>query len=127
MAAGAEKFGSKWAADSVADYLGIGFTSASKNWQWWWWERKINWKTVDLGKTRWVVEHEAADGTKLLTLASDWSIYGTASGQSGAPTNGIVFKISSVFASSNPDYFASAPVGTYSGLFYDSIGGISGS
>ena len=68
----ANKFGVKWATDSVADYLGISYTNGVKDWQWWWWERKGSWKTVNLEKTRWVREIEAIDGTKLLALASDW-------------------------------------------------------
>lgn len=71
------KYGSKWAADSVADTLGISYTITGRlpnlwdKWSWWNWQNKIEWQEIDLGKTAAVTDGTDPDGVKVLLL-SDW-------------------------------------------------------
>ncbi len=75
----AQKFGGKsWAADSVADYLGIGYIgdigslSFWDRWRWWWIGRGINWTLLSMGEGGWTQKVVAVDGEVLLRLSDSW-------------------------------------------------------
>src|SRR3989344_2056608 len=68
-----EKYGGKWVADSVADYLSVGYTAYAKSdnlsginlwdrFNWWQWSRKVRWEELELKTLPGVVEAKAADG-----------------------------------------------------------------
>lgn len=68
----AQKYGARWAADSVANYLGIGYT-AEKGGIWWWWRtRGAEWREVDMVGERLVREVAEVDGQKVLVLSENW-------------------------------------------------------
>lgn len=75
----AKKFGERWAADSVTDYLGIGYTAIDNHlagwdtFSWWWNGRSVEWQTVKLEDTGLLKEFVAPDGTKLQDLAPTWN------------------------------------------------------
>lgn len=68
----AKKYGVRWAADSVADYLGIGYT-AEKGGLWWWWKRReTEWREVDMVTEGLVREVTEVDGQKVLVTSENW-------------------------------------------------------
>lgn len=75
---GGDKFGTRWAADSVADYLGVGYIAVRGEmtaWDWisWWWlGRTVKWQEIDLERRGWVEEAVAVDGEKLVKLGPEW-------------------------------------------------------
>lgn len=71
-------FGKKWAADSLADYLGVGYTgelsSLSKwdQWEWSRWQKQIIWKNVDMVGSGVVSDITAVDGTRFRIVSEKW-------------------------------------------------------
>ena len=76
-----EKYGGKWVADSVADYLSVGYTAYAKSdnlsginlwdrFNWWQWSRKVRWEELELKTLPGVVEAKAADGQVYRELSS---------------------------------------------------------
>lgn len=73
-----KKYGQTWAADSIADYLGISYTTIKNNMDIWdkisWWNltRGIEWQTIDLNGTKMVSQQEAPDGESVSGVTSWW-------------------------------------------------------
>lgn len=64
------KFGRKWAADSIADYLEIAHNTGSLGWKWWWLKRRAVWQSLDL-EAGWVAPKTAPDGARVLELTGE--------------------------------------------------------
>lgn len=68
----------KWVADSVADYLGITYTSTSLGWWdrlgWWRYSREVRWKEIALDETSWVEKGKTADGLEVWRLNQRWEM-----------------------------------------------------
>lgn len=70
--------GAKWAADSVANYLGIAYTGVGNNFGWWdklqwnWWSRRIDWSKIDTSKTSVLGQFTTPDGVMAHQLSSAW-------------------------------------------------------
>jgi hypothetical protein len=73
----ATKFGSKWVADSMFDYLGVGYTAEKSDLGIWdkisWWNesRQIQWKEVNIGDTDYVMDKKDVDGTIVLNTTKE--------------------------------------------------------
>lgn len=60
-----------WAAESVADYLGITYSRTGGGI--WWWERMgLKWTKLDMGKQGWVEQTQAVDGEVITRLSETW-------------------------------------------------------
>lgn len=74
----AEKFGIKWAADSVSDFTGVAITSEKSQMGWWdrfyWWKvsQKVRWEDVDAKENGWLREVRSQDGLVVWELAPVW-------------------------------------------------------
>lgn len=74
----ADKFGWEWMGDSVAYWLGIGYTDVWNRLGIWdriaWWNlaRQADWENVDLGETNLVVSKKLADDQTVLGIADIW-------------------------------------------------------
>jgi hypothetical protein len=70
------KYGSKWVADSVADFLGVPYTLVWEEIGFWdrlaWWNvsRGVEFKNISLTDTSWIEENKDPDGEKVLGLSS---------------------------------------------------------
>jgi hypothetical protein len=68
----------QWAAESIAEYLGITYTAIEKDLEWWdklMWTtnaKDIAWREIDLAKTSYVEKKKLPDGMEVLTLSSNW-------------------------------------------------------
>jgi len=67
----------KWAADSVANYLGITYTlvSTSRGWDsflWSWQSRSVDWSIVEVADTSLLSKSSAPDGLETYHLSSTW-------------------------------------------------------
>ncbi len=64
-----------WAADSVADYLGIMYTTTTKSWSelgsWF-----VMWREVDMVKMGWVRPVQTVDGVEIMKLTQAWETAG---------------------------------------------------
>lgn len=73
-----QKYGLDWVGESVADFLGITYTAVygqMRVWDklaWWTLAGSAQWREVNLDETRWITQETAADGVKVLGLATDW-------------------------------------------------------
>lgn len=73
-----KKYGAKWAADSVSDYLGVGYTAERgglglvDRWHWWRWRQRLEWREVDIVREGLVREVVEVDGQEALVLAENW-------------------------------------------------------
>jgi hypothetical protein len=69
-----------WAASSIADYLGISYTSVEGELEWWdklmWstYSKNILWKEINFSETAYVEKHVLPDGVEVLTLTSNWDL-----------------------------------------------------
>lgn len=67
-----------WAAESVANYLGIFYQGEQSQlkWRdklWWWWSsRQVEWQTVNLGQGEGVNYYQTPDGVRVGELAPTW-------------------------------------------------------
>mgnify|MGYP001616547894 CR=1 FL=1 len=75
-----QKFGgTRWVADSVADYIGIAYTGEERHlgwwdrWLWWWMGREVNWSDISTQVLGWMREMEAVDGEKFLVFSDAWA------------------------------------------------------
>lgn len=74
----AKKYGVRWAADSVADCLGVGYTAEAgglgpvERWKWWKWRRETEWRVVDMAAEGLVREVAEADGQQVLVIDQSW-------------------------------------------------------
>ncbi len=72
------QWGDKWAADSLADYLGISYVGRTENlelWDrimWWWWSRQVKWQEVDLVNTVYLTSVRDPDGVEFERLGPTW-------------------------------------------------------
>ncbi|HJZ05917.1 MAG TPA: hypothetical protein VJ327_08760 [Patescibacteria group bacterium] len=72
--------GKKWAADSVADYMGIMYTGEKTllgwwdNLAWWRWRSRVDWREKDVADSSWVEEVVAADGERMWRLGLNWDV-----------------------------------------------------
>jgi hypothetical protein len=72
------KYGYVWAADSIANYLGISYTAVREKvgiWDkiaWWNLSRNVSWQDIDLADLSLVSETYAPDGDRILGLTSRW-------------------------------------------------------
>ncbi len=68
----------RWAADSVAEALGVGYEGRAEDlgwidrWGWWSRGRNVNWEEVALGKTSLVSWEKGADGVEAGHLTKGW-------------------------------------------------------
>lgn len=73
------KYGWKWVGESVADYLGIGYTSVDRQmslwdkWEWWRHTSGLGWKEVTLDSSPLVEEIRSADGIVGLRITAGWA------------------------------------------------------
>ncbi|TSC83797.1 MAG: hypothetical protein G01um101416_1169 [Microgenomates group bacterium Gr01-1014_16] len=80
MASLAKKYGLRWGGDSVADYLGIGYTSVKSKlgladkWQWWRRGNDVEWEEADMIKRGLVKEVVEVDGERVWELSETWPI-----------------------------------------------------
>ena len=63
-----------WAADSVADYLGVMYTTTKSWWEWGSWF--VTWREVDMVKMGWVIPVRAVDGVLVMKLTQTWETQG---------------------------------------------------
>lgn len=62
-----------WAAQSVANYLGITYTKV--NGGVWWWDRlRLKWEKIDMNRRGWVEETKAVDGEPVVRLSETWKM-----------------------------------------------------
>ena len=75
----AEKFGVKWAADSISDFTGVAYTGEKSQLGWWdrfsWWKvsRKVRWEEIDAQKSGWLKEVKSQDGLIVWEPAPGWN------------------------------------------------------
>ena len=63
-----------WAADSVADYLGVMYTTTKSWWEWGSW--LVTWRRIDMVKMGWVRPVRAVDGMEIMKLTQTWETQG---------------------------------------------------
>lgn len=63
---------SAWAAESVADYLGITYSRNSGG-IWWWEKMGLKWTKLDMSKQGWVEQTKAVDGEVITRLTETWN------------------------------------------------------
>jgi len=72
------KYGWKWVGDSIADYLGISYTTITQEmvlWdklEWWRLSLRTKWKEIDLGDTNLLTSRTSWDNEKVLGVSDKW-------------------------------------------------------
>jgi hypothetical protein len=73
-----KKYGGRWAADSVADFLGIAYTDVRPEmnfwdkWRWWLLEKNADWEQINLKGNNLITQHTDPDGVSITEMSNWW-------------------------------------------------------